>query len=150
MIHLVKQHVAIYWCLAINLKTISMRDSCELPKFNTDKIELIFQQNSRGATAPPPQAKDLWELVTTYISQLSCMIYKQVSLSGRGVARNGLRRGFWGQKLSKEGVLRVRKHCGYVPERRFVCIKVKITKKLGQWGGRFWPPYPHPLATPLL
>ena len=148
MIHLVKQHVAIYWCLAINLKSISKGDSCELPKFNTDKIELIFQQNSRGATAPP-QAKDLWELVTTYISQLSCMIYKQVSLSGRGVARNGLRRGFWGQKLPREGVLRALKRCGYVPECRFFRVLLKMTKIFGPmgWGGS--DPHIPPLATPL-
>ena len=59
----------------------------------------------------------------------------------RGVARNGLRRGFWGQKLPKEGVLKVRKRCGYTPERRFIRVLLKMTKKFGPMGG-FWPPYP--------
>ena len=43
--------------------------------------------------------------------------------------------------LSKEGVLRVQKHCRYSPDRRFVRFLVKMTKTLGQWQG-FWPPDP--------
>ena len=66
----------------------------------------------------------------------------------RGIAKNGPRRGFWGQKLPKEGVLRVRKRCGHAPERRFVGFLVKVTKKFGPMGGVLTPISP-PLATPL-
>ena len=38
-------------------------------------------------------------------------------------------------EIAKGGVLRVRKHCRYAPERRFVRVLVKMTKNLGQWGG---------------
>ena len=69
----------------------------------------------------------------------------------RGVARKDPRRGFWGQKLPKDGILRVRKLCGYAPERRFVRVLVEMTKKFGPMGGEgFWPLYPPPLATPLI
>ena len=55
------------------------------------------------------------------------------------------------QKWSKEGVFKVRKHRGYSPERHFVIILVKITKKIGPMGGGSDPPiFPPPLATPLM
>ena len=60
--------------------------------------------------------------------------YKYISshyygLCFRGIARNGLRKGFSGQKLPKEGVFWVRKHCGYTPECSFLRVLVKITIK---------------------
>ena len=74
---------------------------------------------------------------------------KRTTHLNRGVARNCLRRGFWGQKLSKEGVLRVRKRCGFMPECRFVRVLVKMTKKFWPMGGRVLTPISPPLATPL-
>ena len=79
--------------------------------------------------------------------------YKYISshyygLCFRGIARNGLRKGFLGQKLPKEGVFSVRKHCGHVREHRFVRVFTKITKKLWADGVGSDPHIP-PLATPL-
>ena len=70
--------------------------------------------------------------------------YKYISshyygLCFRGIARNGLRKGFSGQKLPKEGALSVQKRCEYAPERRFVRVLVKMTKKFGPMGGVLTP-----------
>ena len=53
---------------------------------------------------------------------------------GRGVSRNGQGRGFGGQKLSKEGVLWVRKYYGYAVLLR---VLAKMTKQFEPKGGGF-------------
>ena len=54
----------------------------------------------------------------------------------QGRSHNGLRReGVLRPEISKKGVLRVQKRCRYMPERRFVRVLVKMTKKFGPMGG---------------
>ena len=53
-------------------------------------------------------------------------------------------------EIAKGGGLKVSERCGYPPERRFVQVLVKITKKFGPMGGGGSDPHiPPPLATPL-